>query len=55
MSRYPCKNCEERHFACWDRCDRYLAAKAVKIKVNEADMYEKAKGKYYKTEYGWRR
>lgn len=26
--RYPCKGCEDRHTACWDTCEKYLAVKA---------------------------
>ena len=56
MGKYPCRDCEDRHFACWDRCDKYLAIKAEKIIVeDEAEIYLKSKAMYYKTKYGWRR
>ena len=25
--KYPCKDCQERHTACWDTCKRYLEVK----------------------------
>ena len=25
----PCKNCPDRHRACWDRCEKYQAYKAA--------------------------
>lgn len=54
MGKYPCRDCEERHFACWDRCDKYQTAKSIKIPEDVVETYYKAKGKYYKTKYGWR-
>lgn len=29
----PCKDCEERHTACWDKCQRYQAWKAEAARV----------------------
>lgn len=52
--RYPCKNCEDRHYICWDGCDRYLEVKNTVIPVNELDKYLANKS-YYKTRYGWRK
>lgn len=55
-TRYPCRDCEERHFACWDRCEAYQEAKAAAQQPkDEADVYKQSKGKFYKTQYGWRR
>lgn len=31
----PCKDCKERHTACWDNCDKYKAWKNRLEKVNE--------------------
>lgn len=28
MAKYPCKDCQDRHTACWDTCEKYLAVKA---------------------------
>ena len=56
MIKHSCRDCEERHFACWDRCESYQAFKnRKKEKENEADLYLQSKGTYYKTKYGWRR
>lgn len=56
MDRSLCMNCGDRHFACWDKCEKYLAVKNSKKMIqNEADIYLWAKPKYYKTKYGWRR
>lgn len=54
MAKHTCKNCEKRHYACWDTCPEYLAAKKTK-QVDEVELYFKSKGKFYKTKYGWRR
>ena len=32
---YPCKGCQERHTACWDTCEKYLAVK------DKYDAYKK--------------
>lgn len=57
MDRYPCRYCTERHFACWDRCEKYQEATRLnrldKV-VDEAEAYINCKGKKYKTKYGWR-
>ena len=36
----PCKGCEERHTACWDRCPEYKAWK------EESERIKKAKRAY---------
>lgn len=36
--QYPCKGCQERHRACWDTCEKYLA---VKAKVDAARAEER--------------
>ncbi len=56
MSRYPCKDCKDRHYACWGTCEKYLAVKNKKKVVDEMDDYIKSKGSYYQTRDGyWRR
>jgi hypothetical protein len=56
MSKHSCRDCEDRHFACWDRCEKYQEFKnQEKEKVDEADAYLQSKATYYKTKYGWRR
>ena len=30
MRTAPCKGCEERHAACWSKCEEYLAWKSEK-------------------------
>lgn len=32
----PCKNCSDRHAACWDSCDKYKAYKAEVERINTA-------------------
>ena len=55
MGKYPCRDCEDRHYAGWDRCAKYQDVKqAEKPTEDEADVYLKSKGTYYKTKYGWR-
>lgn len=59
MKRHPCQDCvpPKRHRACWDNCDEYKENKKMLMiyRENEADVYYKAKGEYYRTKYGWRR
>ena len=44
----PCKNCEERHTACWDRCPKYKAWKAEAEKIKEAKRaYDEERFKAY--------
>lgn len=31
----PCKDCAERHPACWGHCERYLAVKAARDACRE--------------------
>ncbi len=57
MYKYPCKDCKDRHFICWDTCEKYQKAK----KLNESSRtfdehrdYILSKGKKFKTRYGWR-
>ena len=35
MIKPPCKGCEERHEACHDHCQKYIAFRDEKIKQNE--------------------
>lgn len=30
----PCKDCTDRHEACWDRCERFLEYKKFKAECN---------------------
>ena len=53
--KYPCKDCTDRYYACWDTCDRYKTVRDSKKLRDEADMYIASKSKYYRTEYGWRK
>ena len=53
--KYPCKDCEDRHQACWDTCDRYKTVRESKKLRDEADMYIASKSKHYRTKYGWRK
>lgn len=32
----PCKNCEERHTACWDKCPKYKAWRTESERIKEA-------------------
>ena len=37
----PCKNCNERRAACWDKCDKYKSYKAAAEKIKfERRRYE---------------
>lgn len=38
----PCRNCEERHTACHDKCDRYHAWKSEMHKIKEVKNAYKA-------------
>lgn len=50
----PCKNCEERHTACHDKCPKYKMWKAEAQKVNDKRRaYEEEHYKDYELE--WRR
>lgn len=42
----PCKNCNERRAACWDKCDKYKSYKAAaeKIKFERRRYEQKKKG-----------
>lgn len=44
----PCKGCEERHTACWDKCQQYQAWKAEAARVKDARRtYEEETYKAY--------
>ena len=48
----PCKDCEERHTACHDKCPRYNAWKAEAEKIKEAKrIYAEESYKNYEQEY----
>ena len=55
----PCKDCEERHTACHDKCPRYKAWKAEAERIKEAHRtYEEERYRTYEEELrrnAWRR
>lgn len=63
----PCKDCKDRHMACWDKCAKYAHWKAELQKVKDAEkeykrkrrddflmseQCEAAKKSYAKSKYG---
>ena len=47
----PCKNCEERHTACHDKCPKYKAWKAEAEKIKEAKrVYDEERFNAYEEE-----
>lgn len=40
---YPCKDCQERHRACWQDCERYKQAKRNDIDRKRKKAEEKKK------------
>lgn len=43
---FPCKNCPDRHPACHDKCERYLAVKRARDEKKEAIRREKISDGY---------
>ena len=43
--RSPCKNCPERHTACWGRCAKYQEWKAMHLKQSEAEKEYKRRSR----------
>ena len=39
---FPCKNCPDRHPACHDRCDKYLAVKRARDEKKDTIKKENA-------------
>lgn len=52
---FPCKNCQERHRACWQDCERYKEAKRNHIdkkrkqvdEIHKMQDYRKTRGNRY--------
>ena len=55
----PCKECEERHTACWDSCPKYKEWQAEVHRINEArNAYVKSRHNDYverNRRNGWQR
>lgn len=51
---FPCKNCQERHLACWQGCERYKEAKRNHIDRKRKKAEEKHKNHDYLDTRGYR-
>ena len=43
-AKFPCKNCPDRHLACWQHCEKYKQAKKKHQENRQKEMNEKTVG-----------